>query len=169
MIDYYATRKDTKSRFIERIDPVFYSGGSEIITNDEIEFYKKNGYLILSDFFERIEIVEANEKANFIFQNPENFYTNKEMDKKTVRSVLNIEKIEEFEILLNRLTILIKEALADDIYIHQSRINYKAGLGTGGWNWHSDFETWHSQDGMPRMRCLTAMIPLVNNLSLIHI
>jgi len=35
-------------------------------------------------------------------------------------------------------------------------------VGTG-WYWHSEFETWHAQDGMPDMRCLSAMIPLTRN------
>ncbi|HBP75798.1 MAG TPA: ectoine hydroxylase, partial [Alcanivorax sp.] len=30
-------------------------------------------------------------------------------------------------------------------------------------NWHSDFETWHSEDGMPRMRAISASIMLTDN------
>jgi ectoine hydroxylase len=58
--------------------------------------------------------------------------------------------------------------IRDDIlggpsYIHQSRVNYKRGMESNGWKWHSDFETWHYQDGMPAMSCFSAMIPLDDN------
>lgn len=56
-----------------------------------------------------------------------------------------------------------KAILGSRIYIHQSRINFKSSVGSNGWSWHSDFETWHAQDGMPDMRCLTVMIPLTEN------
>ena len=47
--------------------------------------------------------------------------------------------------------------------MHQSRINYKAGKDANGWNWHSDFETWHAKDGMPDMDCFTALIAVDDN------
>ena len=58
---------------------------------------------------------------------------------------------------------LVTEILGPQIYIHQSRLNFKEGLTGSGWAWHSDFETWHAQDGMPGTRCLSAMIPLTEN------
>src|SRR3546814_3200003 len=42
--------------------------------------------------------------------------------------------------------------LDDTVYIHQSRLNYKPGFQGKEFYWHSDFETWHVEDGMPRMR-----------------
>lgn len=50
-----------------------------------------------------------------------------------------------------------------DVYIHQSRINDKFGFKGSGFNWHSDLETWHSEDGMPRMRALSASLMLTDN------
>src|SRR3546814_1501545 len=45
--------------------------------------------------------------------------------------------------------------LDDTVYIHQSRLNYKPGFQGKEFYWHSDFETWHVEDGMPRMRALS--------------
>lgn len=55
------------------------------------------------------------------------------------------------------------QLLDSDVYIRQSRINYKPGFTGTGFNWHSDFETWHSEDGMPRMRCFSMSILLTEN------
>ncbi len=47
--------------------------------------------------------------------------------------------------------------------MHQSRINYKPGFKGKGFNWHSDFETWHAEDGMPAMHAVSASIILTDN------
>ena len=56
--------------------------------------------------------------------------------------------------------------LGDDVYLHQSRLNYKPGFTGKEFYWHSDFETWHAEDGMPRMRAVSASLLLTDNSSL---
>src|SRR5690606_32238298 len=53
--------------------------------------------------------------------------------------------------------------LNDKVYIHQSRLNYKPGFEGKEFYWHSDFETWHVEDGMPRMRALSMSVLLAEN------
>ncbi|MFE9933868.1 phytanoyl-CoA dioxygenase family protein [Streptomyces sp. NPDC005533] len=47
--------------------------------------------------------------------------------------------------------------------VHQSRINVKPGFGASGFYWHSDFETWHAEDGLPHMRTVSVSIALTPN------
>lgn len=62
-----------------------------------------------------------------------------------------------------------QQILGEDVYIHQSRINFQQGysevnpLGGTGFLWHQDFEQWHSDDGMPRMRAISMAILLDRN------
>lgn len=56
-----------------------------------------------------------------------------------------------------------EQILGGEAYIHQSRINYKPGFEGRGFNWHSDFETWHAEDGMPAMHAVSASIVLTDN------
>ncbi len=49
------------------------------------------------------------------------------------------------------------------MYIHQSRINYKSGFRGREFYWHSDFETWHVEDGLPAMRTLSCSVSLTPN------
>ncbi len=58
-----------------------------------------------------------------------------------------------------------RQILDDDVYIHQSRINLKPGFAGGPFYWHSDFETWHAEDGMPAPRALSVSIALTPNYS----
>ncbi|WP_163558395.1 ectoine hydroxylase [Halomonas sp. NO4] len=56
-----------------------------------------------------------------------------------------------------------RQILGGEAYVHQSRINYKPGFEGKGFNWHSDFETWHAEDGMPAMHAVSASIVLTDN------
>jgi ectoine hydroxylase len=56
-----------------------------------------------------------------------------------------------------------RQLVGSDVYIHQSRINFKPGFAGKEFWWHSDFETWHAEDGMPRMRAISASITLTDN------
>lgn len=56
-----------------------------------------------------------------------------------------------------------QQLLGGDVYIHQARINLMPGFTGSGFYWHSDFETWHAEDGMPRMRAVSCSIALTHN------
>jgi ectoine hydroxylase len=56
-----------------------------------------------------------------------------------------------------------RQILGSDVYVHQSRVNYKPGFKGKDFYWHSDFETWHAEDGMPRMRAVSISIALTEN------
>lgn len=56
-----------------------------------------------------------------------------------------------------------QQLLGGDVYIHQARINLMPGFTGSGFYWHSDFETWHAEDGMPRMRAVSCSIALTPN------
>ena len=63
----------------------------------------------------------------------------------------------------DRLAGIARFLLDDDVYLHQSRLNYKPGFVGKEFYWHSDFETWHVEDGMPAMRALSMSILLARN------
>lgn len=56
-----------------------------------------------------------------------------------------------------------RQLLGSDVYIHQARINLMPAFTGTGFYWHSDFETWHAEDGMPAMRAVSCSIALTRN------
>jgi ectoine hydroxylase len=56
-----------------------------------------------------------------------------------------------------------RQLLGSEVYIHQSRVNYMPGFRGTGFYWHSDFETWHAEDGMPAPRAVSCSIALTDN------
>ena len=83
-----------------------------------------------------------------------------------IRSVFGMHELsEKFSRLTRdpRLLGMVRQLLGSEVYIHQSRINDKFGFQGSGFDWHSDFETWHAEDGMPRMRAVSASLMLTDN------
>jgi ectoine hydroxylase len=62
-----------------------------------------------------------------------------------------------------RIAGIARQILGSKVYIHQSRVNFKPAFSGKEFFWHSDFETWHVEDGMPRMRALSVSINLTEN------
>lgn len=64
-----------------------------------------------------------------------------------------------------RMLEVVQFLLNDSVYIHQSRLNFKSPQYGSGFEWHSDFETWHAEDGMPGMRAISATVLLTDEIS----
>lgn len=161
MKDIYETRISKEHKLVNRQDEVVFGG---LISKYDLDFYEKNGYLLIKDFFNKQDIDAALFEANKI-KDDDCSYKNYELNNKKVRSALSVHNHDGIVQLAkdNELHDLSYQILGGRSYIHQSRINYKSDSESTGWSWHSDFETWHAQDGMERMMCFSAMIPLCKN------
>ena len=85
-----------------------------------------------------------------------------------VRSIFDIHRSNEiFRKIANdpRVIARAEQLLGSEVYIHQSRINYKPGFVGKEFSWHSDFETWHAEDGMPEPRAVSLSLSLTDNYS----
>ncbi|MGH3519172.1 MAG: ectoine hydroxylase [Haloechinothrix sp.] len=83
-----------------------------------------------------------------------------------VRSIFEVHKLSELiaELVLDpRVLDRARQILGSDVYIHQCRVNYMPGFKGKGFYWHSDFETWHAEDGMPIPRAVSCSIALTDN------
>ena len=172
LVDAYPSRMET-TQIIERKDPVVWgpraSDANGFLNEDQLNFYEKNGYLSFESFFFREEVARFEEElerlrnSKAIEENPEDFL---EPASREVRSIFNIHRTNEIFRKLSREKLLLKivtQLLNSPVYIHQSRINYKPGFNGKEFYWHSDFETWHMEDGMPRMRAVSCSITLTEN------
>jgi ectoine hydroxylase len=83
-----------------------------------------------------------------------------------VRSIFEVHKVSDvFAKIAHdpRVVGRARQLLGSDVYVHQSRVNFKPGFDGKEFYWHSDFETWHAEDGMPRMRAVSISISLTDN------
>ncbi|MDP1601048.1 ectoine hydroxylase [Phenylobacterium sp.] len=169
--DAYPSRVLTEPAWLQRADPVAHAPwrSDAPLTREQHEGFERHGYLVLEGLFAPDE-VQALQIELYRLQN-----LPVELDLDTViaepesGAVRSIFAIHEQSPLFARLTCdarLVATAqhlLGDDVYVHQSRLNYKTGFDGKEFYWHSDFETWHVEDGMPRMRALSMSIQLADN------
>jgi ectoine hydroxylase len=168
--DAYPTRLN-EEQWLQRKDPVFWGKWSPEapLTRAETERFDKQGYLVLKNVFSPAEIMALQEESRRmrtgeIEIEADNLIT--EPDSDEVRTVFRLdEQSEVFDRLARdeRIAGRVRFLLDDEVYLHQSRLNYKPGFNGKEFYWHSDFETWHAEDGMPRMRAISASILLTDN------
>ncbi|NUV74826.1 ectoine hydroxylase [Streptomyces fungicidicus] len=168
--DLYPSRTATEVT-IPRKDPVVWSpqDAPGPITRSDLQSYEDNGFLAVEELITPKEVGVYRSELDRLVADPliradERAIVEPKSEK--VRSVFEIHKISEVfaglvrdERLLGRA----RQILGSDVYVHQSRINVKPGFGASGFYWHSDFETWHAEDGLPRMRAVSVSIALTEN------
>ena len=170
MTDLYPSRGE-EARLLPRLDPVVHSSWTEKapLTEEQTSRFARDGYLVLDELFTADEVKLLQRSAVQLLSDPS------ALDEETVitepgvneiRSVFMIhrqDRIMEALATDERLAGIARFLLGDDVYVHQSRLNYKPGFVGKEFYWHSDFETWHVEDGMPQMRALSMSILLAPN------
>ncbi|WP_404369470.1 ectoine hydroxylase [Marinobacter sp.] len=171
--DEFPTRLERKVEMFQRLDPVVHTPEERWaegpLSEERVREFDEKGFMFFESFFSQDEM------DGFIrelkdYEDDEDLKVSEgtilEPGKEEIRSIFGIHEISErFDRLTRdpKLLAMVKQLLDSDVYIHQSRINYKPGFKGKGFNWHSDFETWHSEDGMPKMRCLSCSIVMTDN------
>lgn len=172
--DIYPSRTGGEARMLDRQDPVVYSDRVEgaPITPKQIDSYSTNGYLSIDNLFDKDELnalIRERDKLRKACSGTGEESVIVEPRSKAVRSIFDVHKTGGIFSQLardSRLVAIAQYLLGDDVYVHQSRLNYKPGFFGREFYWHSDFETWHVEDGMPRMRALSVSISLTDNLDI---
>ncbi|GAA0582039.1 ectoine hydroxylase [Halomonas salifodinae] len=135
----------------------------------ELDEFEDKGFLFEPDFLDAEEVEALREELAALldrddFRGEEFAVT--EPHSQEIRSLFAVHFLSERLRRLTedpRLTRRVAQILGGEAYVHQSRINYKPGFEGQGFAWHSDFETWHAEDGMPAMHAVSASIVLTEN------
>jgi ectoine hydroxylase len=168
--DRYPSRHATTAQTSPRLDPVLHgrtSGGP--LDDKQLHFYEDNGFLSFEDLLSLAEIDTCLAELQCLRANPAVAQAPEaviEPESQELRSVFAIHRSNEVLRQLchhPKLVAVAQQLLGSDVYIHQSRVNYKGGFRGKEFYWHSDFETWHVEDGVPAMRMVSCSISLTPN------
>ncbi len=167
--DLYPSRVADTPQLVDRRDPVLHGEATGALTRYQREVYQADGFLAFSGFFPQEEVASFQREAERLrtsdeLAGREDVITEPGSDE--IRSIFAIHRTSEvFGRLARDRRILekVQEILGGDVYVFQSRVNYKPGFRGKEFYWHSDFETWHVEDGMPRMRAVSCSIALTPN------
>ncbi len=171
-VDVYPSRVLDEPRILDREDPVVYGDPAHgPLTQEQVASYQKNGFLFIDSVFSPAEVEAIQQAKDILWDQPATATRPeviREPESDSIRSIFAVHRDDAYFKGLSqdpRLVHIATQLLGGDVYIHQSRINFKSGFSGKEFYWHSDFETWHVEDGMPRMRALSMSLALTENLA----
>ncbi|MFB0618955.1 ectoine hydroxylase [Streptomyces sp. AGS-58] len=170
LTDAYPTR-GTGEVTVPRQDPVLWGSPDTPgpIPQAELHAYERDGFLTVDQLITPDEVGVYRRELDRLVADPAIRADERsvvEPRTEEIRSVFEVHRISEvFANLVRdpRVAGRARQILGSDVYVHQSRINVKPGFGASGFYWHSDFETWHAEDGLPSMRTVSVSIALTEN------
>ena len=176
-IDHYVTRTTLQQPIFNRIHPVVYSSKPGPLAEPQLQSFDNNGFIVIPNLFSPKEIqtfkaIRDDYHKTFLNNTQLKVTSNVPVatepgNDQSIRSVFAVHQSSPVIQQLSqdpRLVDVAKQILDDNVYIHQSRINFQPALTGTGFYWHSDFETWHAEDGLPIPRCLSAVVMLDQNI-----
>ena len=168
--DRYPSRHAPEARISPRLDPVVHGKpGDGPLTQQPLLFYEDNGYLGFDGLLSEADITAALLELQRLRQNEAVKDADEaviEPGSRELRSIFAVHRSSEVLRRLCRhpkLVAIARQLLGGEVYIHQSRVNYKGGFRGKEFYWHSDFETWHVEDGVPAMRMVSCSVSLTAN------
>ena len=169
--DPYVSRSLDQARIVERPDPVVWGHDPGPLSDQEVARFARDGHLTRTDVFapDEVEMLAAElitqVQPDCVGAAGERVvYEPDRVD--AVRSLFEVHILSQpFADLFadRRLVDVARQLLAGEVYLHQTRINRKPAFVGDGFGWHSDFETWRAEDGMPRPRAVSAVVALTDN------
>lgn len=170
--DLYPTRSGETTDVLPRTGPIAYGSPEDgPLEAADLQHFEDTGYLTIDQLITSEELTLFTDELQRLSRDPEvkaDERTVVEAESDEVRSIFDIHRTNEiFRKIANdpRLVDRARQILGTDVYIHQSRINYKPGFVGKEFSWHSDFETWHAEDGMPTPRAVSLSLSLTDNYS----
>ncbi|UZD62612.1 ectoine hydroxylase [Brevibacterium sp. JSBI002] len=170
--DLYPTRSGETTEVLPRTGPIVFGSPEDgPLEAADLKHFEDTGYLTIDQLITIEELTLFTEELQRLSHDPEvkaDERTVVEAESDEVRSIFDIHRTNEiFRKIANdpRLVDRARQILGTDVYIHQSRINYKPGFVGKEFSWHSDFETWHAEDGMPTPRAVSLSLSLTDNYS----
>lgn len=169
--DLYPSRQHTHPRWQERLDPVAWRTDAQNapLSAEQLSRFERDGFLVLPNVFSAAEVAHFKDELARMSEDPavlESPTAIREPNSGALRSMFAIHRSNELFARVardERTAGLVRYLLDGDIYVHQSRLNLKPGFKGQEFYWHSDFETWHTEDGLPRMRTISCSILLTDN------
>lgn len=121
------------------------------LSDKQLAQFNRDGLLLLPDLFSprEVEIMRARLSKLFAEDDPANI---REKDSNEVRTAMGLHLRDEVFARLVRHPRLLDPAmqiLGEPVYVQQVKVNVKAAFCGEPWQWHYDFATHHSEDGVP--------------------
>jgi ectoine hydroxylase len=168
-VDRYPSRVAYRVTITSRLDPVVHGDVAGPLDPELLAAYEDDGFLVLPSLLAPHEVDALNDEVDRLAADPAVRRAEQavvEPGDAALRSLFEVHRISRVITTLvsdPRLAGIARQLLGGQVYVHQSRVNLKPAFSGREFYWHSDFETWHTEDGMPQMRALSCSVSLTTN------
>ena len=126
------------------------------LSREQLARFERDGFLVIEGLFDRDETrrLRARLPALFAEDTPANI---REKASGEVRTAMGLHERDALYAELVRDVRLVEPALqlsGAPVYIQQVKVNVKSAFSGEVWQWHYDFATHHSEDGVPEPHAL---------------
>lgn len=136
------------------------------LSADDLSRYQDQGFLVFPGLLDETLVSTLNNELIHATRddsrgdNPRYILGNSENDVRRIYDI-HVNRPEFFDLARDqRLAGAARQVLDSDVYLHSTRAELMPGTFGEGYPWHSDFEGWHAEDGMPTMRAMGATVLL---------
>ncbi|WP_218021737.1 ectoine hydroxylase [Nocardia harenae] len=163
--DRYPTRLPTRAAHVERPDPTVWGK----VETGELRRFEDDGFAVFDALLSPTEVAEFAGEIERLAADPALADDDRLIVEKSSREVRSIFEVHRLSAAIAelvrqpRIVDLARQVLGSEVYLHQTRVNLMPGFRGNGFYWHSDFETWHAEDGMPAPRAVSLSIALTDN------
>src|SRR5579883_2107959 len=129
------------------------------LTNEQLDFFKREGWLFLPELFSPEETAFLAREAERIYDaNRPEIWREKSGAPRTAFAAHLYN--EAFGLLARhpRMIRPVEQLFGEQVYMHQFKINAKASFTGDVWQWHQDYGTWARDDGMPEPRAMNIAV-----------
>jgi ectoine hydroxylase len=153
--DLYPSRQSSAAAVAPRKDPVVYGGAvrSDGLLPETLEKYRQDGFLRFDSFLDAAALAVLTREMERL--RAEEGGAIRSIDDAHRRSAA-VDALARDPALLGP----VRQILGGPVYLHRSRFDVPGQAVASPFYWHSDFATWHAEDGMPRMRAVNVEISL---------
>ena len=126
-----------------------------------IEQYRRDGYLLLPPEHLGGDVLDTVAQLMPRLLADDSDRRILERDNATVRSVYGLHQTYPEFAEITRLPGLLgacRQLLDDEVYVHQSKVNFKQPFSGDQWEWHQDFIYWLQNDGIERPNLVNASV-----------
>ncbi|HEU0089502.1 MAG TPA: ectoine hydroxylase [Pseudonocardiaceae bacterium] len=167
--DLYPTRTSSRPQRLARTHPTVWPGRTGPIVPADLAAHARHGFHLIPRLLDDAEVQRYRVELARLAADPAVRADERTIIENTSQELRSVFEVHQISALIAELArdprVLdrVRQILGTEVYVHQSRVNYMPGFDGTGFYWHSDFETWHAEDGMPAPRAVSISIALTDN------
>ncbi len=162
--DPYPTRMAGDPELLDRMEPtVWTTGAAGPIDLATLAAHDSRGYSIHHDLLSPGEVDAFRQELDRLAAAPAGEGLVVDGEVRTIFGVHRASALVAELVRDPRVLDRARQILGSEVYVHQSRATYLSAFEGRGHYWHSDFETWHAEDGMPTPRAVSMSIALTDH------